>query len=305
MAKDILIIFNPTAGKGAAAKGLPDVHSFLKTRDIQYQLIETGKAGDAVEIAKKYAQKQNTAIIAAGGDGTCNEVINGLMLGKGETVPTFGVLPMGRGNDFAYGGKVPAELNDALDILVQGKTSPMDVGLIKGGLYPEGRYFGNGIGIGFDTIVGLEAAKMPHIHDALGYVFGTVKTLIKFSDSPEVEISYNGNTTVLRTIQISIMNGKRMGGLFYMAPEAVNNDGKLDLCMVTHLSRGKLIKTIIHYTKGTQRGLHGITMDRADSFSIKALKGSLIAHADGETICTESKELDVTCIPQPINIMHR
>ena len=90
-----------------------------------------------------------------------------------------------------------------------------------------------------------------------------------------------------------------------MAPEAVNNDGKLDLCMVTHLSRGKLIKTIIHYTKGTQRGLHGITMDRADSFSIKALKGSLIAHADGETICTESKELDVTCIPQPINIMHR
>ena len=165
--------------------------------------------------------------------------------------------------------------------------------------------FGNGIGVGFDTIAGLEAAKMPHMHDALGYVFGTVKTLIKFSDSPEVEISYNGKTTKPRTIQISIMNGKRMGGLFYMAPDAVNNDGKLDLCMVTHLTRRKLIRTIIHYTKGTQRGLPGITMDRADSFTLKAVKGTMAVHADGETICLDGKELKVTCIPQSLQIIHR
>lgn len=227
------------------------------------------------------------------------------MLGKKNSVPLFGVLPLGRGNDFAYGGKVPAELEDSLLILKEGKSSPMDVGLIKGGLYPEGRYFGNGIGIGFDTIVGLEAAKMPHIHDALGYVFGTVKTLVKFSDSPVVEISYNGKSESLRTIQISIMNGNRMGGLFYMAPEAVHNDGELDLCMVSHLTRRRLMRTIFHYTKGTQRGLPGITMDKSEFFTIKAVEGVLKAHADGETICLDGKELEVSCIPSPLKIIHK
>ena len=227
------------------------------------------------------------------------------MKGREDSIPLFGVLPLGRGNDFAYGSKVPETVGDALAIIAEGKTSTMDIGLIKGGLYPEGRYFGNGIGIGFDTIVGLEAARMPHIHDALGYVLGTLKTLIKFSDSPLVEISYSGKTISLKTIQISIMNGRRMGGLFYMAPDAVNNDNLLDLCMVTHLSRGKLIKTIIHYTKGTQNGLPWITMDRAASFKIKAVTGTLKAHADGETICLDGRELEVECIPSPIRIIHK
>ncbi|MCD6396645.1 MAG: YegS/Rv2252/BmrU family lipid kinase [Spirochaetaceae bacterium] len=300
-----IIVFNPTAGKGASVKSLPAIRSYFENHNLKYQLIYTKDVRHGTEISKKHAQDRNTAIIAGGGDGTCNEVINGLMLGKGENSPVFGVLPLGRGNDFAYGGKIPATLEDSLSIISQGKTSAMDVGLIKGGLYPEGKYFGNGIGIGFDTIVGLEAAKMPHVHDALGYVFGTVKTLIKFSTSPIVDISYNGGTTRLKTIQISIMNGSRMGGLFYMAPEAVNNDGQLDLCMVAHLTRRKLIKTIIHYTKGTQKGLPGITMDRSNSFSIKAIQGSMAAHADGETICLNGKELEVSCIPQAIKIIHR
>lgn len=303
--KKHIIIFNPTAGKGKAINRLPEIHSFMNEKNINYEIIFTEATGHAIAIAETHAGDINTAIIAAGGDGTCNEVINGLMRGKEETTPVFGVLPLGRGNDFAYGGKVPETLDDALSIIALGKTSPMDVGLIEGGLYPEGRYFGNGIGIGFDTVVGLEAAKMPHVHDALGYVLGTIKTLVKFSNSPVVEISYKGKSTTLRTIQISIMNGTRMGGLFYMAPDAINNDGKLDLCMVAHLTRRKLIRTIIHYTKGTQKGLPGITMDSSHSFKLKAVKGSMAAHADGETICLDGKELEITCIPQPLKIIHR
>lgn len=300
-----IIIFNPTAGKGASVKSIPAVKSYFERKNLKYQIVYTKGVGHGKEISRKHAQDKNTAIIAGGGDGTCNEVINGLMLGKGSISPILGVLPLGRGNDFAYGGKIPPTLEDSLSIISQGKTSTMDVGLIKGGLFPEGRYFGNGIGIGFDTNVGLEAAKMPHVHDALGYIWGTFKTLIKFSASPLVDITYKEQTTRIKTIQISIMNGNRMGGLFYMAPEAVNNDGLLDLCMVTHLTRGKLIKTIMHYTKGTQRGLPGITMDRSNLFKIKALEGSLAAHADGETICLDGKELEVSCIPRAIKILHR
>ncbi len=276
----------------------------MRKHNINYEIIFTESEGHAIKIAEAHAQDKDTVIIAAGGDGTCNEVINGLMLGKGKYNPSFGVLPLGRGNDFSYGSHVPPLLEDALKIIVEGNTSPIDIGLIKGGFFPEGRYFGNGIGVGFDTIVGLEAAKMSHIHDDLSYVLGTVKTLIKFSDSPEIEISYNGKTSLLRAIQISIMNGNRMGGLFYMAPDAINNDGQLDLCMVTHLNRRKLIRTVFRYTKGTQRGLPGITMDRSASFKLKALKGGMAAHADGETICLDGKELEIACIPGPVRIIH-
>lgn len=304
MNKQNIIIFNPSAGKGAALNKLPGIESFLKREKVSYKLIFTESTGHAAQIAESYAGDPEMAIIAAGGDGTCNEVLNGLMAGKGDNTPLFGVLPLGRGNDFSYGGHVPAELGEALEILKGGKSSPLDLGLIKGGYYPEGRYFGNGIGVGFDTVVGLEAAKMKHVHDALAYIFGTVKTLVKFSDSPRIEISYNDKKTVLEAIQISVMNGKRMGGLFYMAPDAVNNDGFLDLCMVNHLTRLKLIKTIIRYTKGTQRGLPGITMDKAVSFRLKALEGAMAVHADGETICIDGKELEISCIPGPIRIIH-
>lgn len=304
MIKNNILIFNPSAGKGAALRKLPQVEAFFNKEKINYTVKYTESSGHAIDLASSFARDAYTAIIAAGGDGTCNEVLNGLMKGKGNTTPLFGVLPMGRGNDFSYGGHVPAVLEEALEVIKTGNSSPLDLGIIKGGDYPEGRYFGNGVGVGFDTIVGFEAAKMPHVHDAFAYVFGTLKTLIKFSASPEIELQYNGTKTIRRAIQVSLMNGNRMGGLFYMAPDAINNDGLLDLCMVDHLTRRKLIKTIIHYTKGTQQGLPGITMDKADHFLMKAIKGGFAVHADGETICVDGKELEISCIPSPIRIIH-
>ncbi|MBB6481844.1 diacylglycerol/lipid kinase family protein [Spirochaeta isovalerica] len=304
MIQNHIIIFNPSAGKGAALKKLPLVESFFKKEKINYTIKYTEGSGHAIDLAASFASVPDVAVIAAGGDGTCNEVLNGLMKGRGDKIPLFGVLPMGRGNDFSYGGHVPARLDEALHVLKSGNSSPLDLGLVKGGDYPGGRYFGNGIGIGFDTVVGLEAAKMKHVHDAFAYIAGTMKTLIKFSGSPEVEMVYGDKKIVRRVIQISLMNGRRMGGLFYMAPDAVNNDGMLDLCMVDHLTRFKLMKTIFHYTKGTQRGLEGITMDRADHFHIKALDGGLVVHADGETVCIDGRELEVSCIPGPLRIIH-
>jgi diacylglycerol kinase (ATP) len=261
------IIFNPIAGKGAAEKRLPHVISFLKEKKIDFEIFHTQSVGHAITLARDFASLENCVIVAAGGDGTCNEVINGLMEGKGERIPLFAVLPMGRGNDFSYGGRIPAELDDALSILIKGNTSPLDVGLIVGGDYPQGRYFGNGIGIGFDTVVGLEAAKMNHVHDTLAYVLGALRTLIKFTQSPLVDISYGSKKRTLRTIQISLMNGRRMGGLFYMTPEAENDDGMLDLCMVEQQTRFRLVRLIVAYIKGTQKGMKGVTMDRSEKIS--------------------------------------
>jgi len=302
-----LIIFNPIAGKGAAIKELPRIHDFFSSRELEYEVIFTERPGHALELAREHAGESGTAVIAAGGDGTCNEVINGLLVEKTETDPPrlFGVLPLGRGNDFSYGGHVPSRLEEALEVLAGGNTVLLDAGIVRGGYYPQGRYFGNGVGVGFDTVVGLEAAKMKHVHDALAYVFGALKTLIKFSASPLLRIQYGSQEREINAIQVSLMNGQRMGGVFFMAPKAVNNDGMLDICIVERRSRAKLMKAIMHYTKGTQEGLPGVYMDRAKGFTLKALTGGMVVHADGETICIDGQELEISCLPGVLSILHR
>ncbi|NQT59476.1 MAG: diacylglycerol kinase family lipid kinase [Bacteroidetes bacterium] len=302
MIKNFIIILNPAAGKGHAEKSIPTIKTFMESHALNYRLIITEKPGHAITLAAESLSEPNAAIIAAGGDGTCNEVINGLMAyrdtnGKSvkTPIPTFGVLPIGRGNDFAYGAGLPDTLEENLALLTEPHTSPIDIGLVKGGDYPDGRFFGNGIGVGFDTKVGLEAEKMKHIHGAAGYALGAIKTLIIYPKAPVLEITYNNKTITEEPALVSIMNGKRMGGAFYMAPEGINHDGLLNLCMTKQGSRRKLLKAMLHYTKGTQATLDDTKTDTAESYHLLAVEGELAVHADGEIICIAGKELAVSC----------
>ena len=310
MNKKFFIILNPAAGKGHAVKNIPTIQEFFEKHDLQYEIHLTERPGHAIQLAGEFCKQPGTAVIAAGGDGTCNEVINGLMLTrinepKMKIEPVFGVLPIGRGNDFAYGAGVPATLKESLNALIHCKPVYMDVGLIIGGDYPEGRYFGNGIGVGFDTIVGLEAAKMKHIHGAAGYVIGALKTLITYPAAPEIEMEINGEKGVYTPALVSIMNGRRMGGTFFMAPNANNNDGLLNLCMTQQGTRRKLLHTMLHYTKGTQAQLDNTKTALISSITLKAIKGVMAVHADGETICVDGKELEISCIPNALKIISR
>jgi diacylglycerol kinase (ATP) len=221
---------------------------------------------------------------------------------RGDELPSMGVLSVGRGNDFAYGADIPAGLAACVDILVDGLVRPMDVGLVTGGDYPGGRHFGNGVGIGFDTIVGLEAAKMKRVHGFMSYVLGAVKTFAAFPEAPAVRVAFDGGAVEQRSHQISIMNGRRMGGTFFMAPRAVNHDGLLDLCMAERLNRREMVGLIIRYTKGSQAGHPKIRMERSRRIEISAPEGGLVVHADGETICIDGRSIVAECLPSQIGI---
>lgn len=308
MNKKYAIILNPVAGKGYAPKHIPFINEFLQNYDVNYEIHLTKHVGHAIELASEFALLPDTAVVAAGGDGTCNEVINGLMLTKINNPdlkiePVLGVLPIGRGNDFAFGAGVPATLKESLNALIHGKPVPMDVGIIKGGNYPEGRYFGNGIGVGFDTIVGLEAAKLKHIHGATAYFIAALKTLILYPPAPDIELTYNDITSQVSPALVSIMNGKRMGGTFFMAPNANNNDGVLNMCLTKQGNRRELLKTMMHYIKGTQHKLENTTTAQSAAFTLKALNGSFAVHADGETICEAGRYLEINCIPNALEII--
>jgi lipid kinase, YegS/Rv2252/BmrU family len=299
------VILNPIAGKGKAAERIPEIEALLKARGIDYDIKVTQGVWHAAELARESGREGYGVVVAAGGDGTVNEVVNGLMLAieRGDRIPALGVLSIGRGNDFAYGADVPSDIVDCIDVLAKGRDRPMDVGKITGGDYPQGRYFANGIGAGFDTIVGLEAAKLRHVHGFMAYVIGALRTFVMFPSAPLVSVEHDSGEIRQESHQISIMNGKRMGGTFFMAPDAKNYDGLFDMCMAEKLSRMDMVALIARYTKGTQAGHPKMKICRSARYAITAPNGGLVVHADGETICTDGRSLDIECLPSRVRMI--
>jgi diacylglycerol kinase (ATP) len=306
MDKKTLFIVNPIAGRGAGKLALPELDSRARELSQEYEIITTEHPGHAIRLAEQAAVAGVDTVVAVGGDGTSNEVLNGLMLawknGYGNTI--LAILGVGRGNDFAYAFGVPPGLQQGFSVIQRRLPRYIDVGQIIGGDFPEGRYFGNGVGIGFDAVVGFEALKLTHLHGFLNYVVAALKTIFLYFNAPNVLIEYGDTAITQPSLMVSIMNGRRMGGGFLMAPEALTSDGYLDLCIAGQLSRFGILRMIPRFMKGTQASQPQIKTGRAENIHIVALQGSLPAHADGETICTAGKELSIKIIKQPIQILH-
>ena len=186
------IIVNPIAGRGDGERSIPQIESALSEYGLDFDLVRTERPWHAAELAKEAAAAGHDVVVAVGGDGTANEVLNGLMQAKREGAGTaaMGLLSVGRGNDFAYGVDIPSDLQVACQVLAQGQRRAIDVGRVAGGLYPEGRYFGNGIGVGFDAVVGFEAVKMTWLHGFPSYIVAVLKTVFLYYKAPLVTIEF-------------------------------------------------------------------------------------------------------------------
>ena len=304
----IKLIYNPTAGKGQAGKNLPKVQAMLAQHAFDYQLHLTEGPGHALELAHQAAKEDCDVVVAAGGDGTINEVINGLMKinPNGRKRPVLGVLPIGRGNDFAYGMNIPHDILESVQVLAKGERRTIDVGRVTGGDFPEGRYFGNGVGLGFDTVVGFEAAKITWLRGAASYLAGLVRTIFLYSKAPTYEIVLDEGDPVRQAcLLVSIMNGRRMGGAFYMAPEANPEDGSFDLCLGGYVAQIKILPLATRFLNGSQKDHPAVQMLMAKKVTIRAIDGTIPAHADGETICTAGQALSVEIFPGALDIIYK
>ncbi len=299
------VVVNPAAGKGGAGRQVDRLTGLLRERGLDFSLELTTGPWHAAEIARAAALDGFDTVAAAGGDGTGNEVINGLVAAQAEmaTSPAFAVLPIGRGNDLAFGMGIPADLAAAVAALAGGCTRPFDVGRVRGGDYAQGRFFGNGVGVGFDTLVGLEAARMKRMSGAAAYACAAVKLLAIYSDAPLVRLRFDGREIVRRMTMISLMNGRRMGGAFHMAPAASTDDGLLDVCAAERTGRARMIGLFVRYVRGTQARSRFVTTARTERAAVEALEGSLAVHADGETICTHGSAIEVECLPRRLNVI--
>ena len=174
---------------------------------------------------------------------------------------------------------------------------------MSGGLYPQGRYFGNCVGVGFDAIGTIEAAKLPRLGGFLSFFVAVLKTIFLYHKAPVVRVAYNGETLTQPSLMVSIMNGTRLGGGFIMAPDAKPDDGLFDLCMVRAVSRARIFALVPHFMRGTQVSQAPITMGKAARISIEAVEGVLPAQTDGEILCVDGRQLEIALLPRQLEIV--
>jgi diacylglycerol kinase (ATP) len=301
------IILNPISGRGNGERSLPQIKNLLNNHGLDYDIVLTERPWHAAELTQQAVADGYDVVVAAGGDGTANEVINGLMTAKTSGVGSaaMGMLCVGRGNDFAFGVDIPMDLEEACSLLAHDHRRLIDVGHVVGGLYPQGRFFGNGVGVGFDAVVGFEALKMKRLHGFISYLVAAIKTIFLYYKAPQVRIVFDGEEITLPALMVSVMNGRRMGGGFMMAPQGVNDDGLFDLCIAREVSRPKIFALIPRFMQGTQATHPAIQTKQTQRLTVTALQGVLPAHADGETLCTEGQELVVELLPRQIEMITR
>jgi diacylglycerol kinase (ATP) len=300
-----LLIVNPTSGRGFAGRSLPLIEQEMQKHGLDYKLVLTERPWHAADLAEQGARDGYDVVVVASGDGTANEVLNGLMRAKnaGFDKTCMGQIAVGTGNDFAYGMNIPGGIEIGCKILAENHRRRMDVGIVKGGDYPEGRYFGNGVGIGFDAETGFVAAKIRWLRGLLLYLIAAIETIFIYYKAPTVHLQFEGKELTQSALMISIMNGRRMGGGFFFAPKGDPGDGWFDLCIARSVSQLRIFGLIPYFMKGTQATQKEVQMDKARRLTATAVSGSLPVHCDGETVSFKCSEINIELLPAQIEFI--
>jgi len=299
------IIVNPISGRGLGEKSIPRIKAFCESRSMDYTLVCTERPWQAAEMAEQAAREHYDVMVCASGDGTFNEALNGLMHARaaGFNHTALGVISIGTGNDFAGGVGIPTTLEESLETLALNKRRKVDIGKVSGGDYPEGRYFGNGIGIGFDAAVGFAALQLRFLRGLPAYLIGAIQTVFFYYKPPRLKIVMDNETIDQHSLMVSVMNGQRMGGGFRMAPNGDPHDGLFDLCIAETAGKLRIFGLIPLFIQGKQEGQPEIKMRRSRKVTVTAIQGDFPAHADGETLCLNGKELVLELIPDALEVI--
>ena len=301
----VTVILNPASGRGRGKKLQSTLDRLLRASNLDFNLLQTEHPWHAVELAENAVRQGADVVVSAGGDGTLNEVINGLMRARlnGVAKPALSVLSIGTGNDFAASLGLPVKFEDAVQTIVQNKRRLVDVGLLKGCNFPDGRFFGNCVGIGFDAAGGVLAEKITWTRGLLAYLIAALQNIFLYYKAPTLKIQLDSKTIHMPSLLVSIMNGTRVGGGFWTAPNAKPDDGLFDICIAEEVSRPRMLTLLPHFLKGTQINQPEIQMKQAKTIKITATKGAMPIHADGEILDNACLEVTIEILPRQLEII--
>ncbi|MEH7181310.1 diacylglycerol/lipid kinase family protein [Neobacillus vireti] len=289
--KQLYFIINPKARNGYSLNVWKKVESKLKDDYIPYLAFFSEYHGHAIKLAAHIAEENNDhkVIIALGGDGTISEVMNGVVKYKNITL---GFIPGGSGNDFSRGYHIPANPKEAVEFILglMEKEAPLiDIGKVSMKDNCE-HYFINNMGTGFDALISYEVnrSKMKAWLNKLSlgrlvYVYFLLKKLFSYKCST-IDLSIDGSRHILeQTWFVTVSNQPYYGGGMKIAPGAVPNDGLLDITVVHHLSRLKLLLVFISVFWGKHIHFKEVKTFKGQMVTIQS-SSPLYVHADGEDI---------------------
>ena len=302
------VILNPYAGRWTAAQRQTEVESALREAGIDYELAVTEHPGHGTVLAAQAVQEGFSPIIAAGGDGSISEVVNGIVNEFEEQdaneLPPFGILPLGSANDLVVNLGLPTEIAEAAQVIGAGNIQLMDLGQVSFGNNLRTRVFDNNSAIGLEPSITLIQERITWLRGVLRYI---VATLIGIAQNPQWRMriewdngEYYGPITLV-TVGINPLTG----GVFYMTPHADPFDGLLTFVygsMPTRLQILRLLPRTMKPTEGNYVEHPDIHEVHSPWLRIQSDTPTPL-HADGEIQSEDVQNLEYKILPGRLPIL--
>ncbi len=284
-----LIIRNPAAGNGAVARQWPAIEQGLQAAGLKYEARLTKNRGHAIQLAQEGVERGFRKVMALGGDGTNNEVINGILLQ--QAVPSaevlYALLPIGTGNDWRRTYKIPGNLEAFIQMLLRARTRLQDIGIVayhKNGRQQK-RYFANVAGMAYDAFVVKEIEKKSFpAHNKLLYLYMILRCLWKYQlQTARVSFDEQEITDRFYTINVGICSYS--GGGLQLVPHAVPDDGLLALTLAGPLSKPAILLNTYRFYNGTVTEHPKVSAFQTKRIRVESSKGQpVFLEVDGELL---------------------
>jgi YegS/Rv2252/BmrU family lipid kinase len=300
------VIVNPNAGNGKGKKDWDRISSLLNEEELPYTVRFTEKKGHAIEFTIESINAGFRKIITVGGDGTLNEVVNGVF--SNSLCPTkditLAMIPVGTGNDWGRMFGIPLDYRKAIKIIRENKHMVQDVGQVSfyDGTEEKKRYFINIAGLGFESVV----VRRTNIQKDKGrggkaiYFYNLLMSLLSYKNT-KAELIVDGRKITSDVFSINVGNGKYCGGGMRQTPDALPDDGILDVTVINGMGKFEIVRNLKILYDGTI-----LSHPKIDGYKCKNLKVSsdiiLYVEADGESLGHTPAEFSI--IPSGINIIY-
>lgn len=301
----IALVVNPVSANGTTAKRWPEVEAAFREAGVEFSYSFTESPEHATKITRNYLKQGYDLIIAVGGDGTANEVVNGFFSAGQLINPQAAVAFMstGTGRDLGRTIGTPPSINEAVQHILQSSVRPVDIGRViftnnQGA--EDVRYFINVAGLGLD---GDTVARVNRASKALGgfisFLWGTLVSLMLYKNK-KMTIEVDGAEICSESITVVVIgNGRYFGGGMCIAPQAVVDDGFFDIVILRGLSKPALLVNLPRVYCGKHLNHPRITSLRGQNISVSSTEEALL-DLDGEQ--PGSAPVTVEMLPAVLNL---
>ncbi|MBN1176198.1 MAG: diacylglycerol kinase family lipid kinase [Dehalococcoidales bacterium] len=279
------VIVNPAAGAGKTARLWPQIMDLFKGQGLRFEHDITEAPGHAIELAREAACNGYNMVVSVGGDGTINEIVNGIYASGNIKEALLGIVSTGTGSDYIRTIGIPKHFNDACRCFVEPRHLTVDLGMVEyenDGQKVE-RLFVNFAGMGFDAeIVRRTTQQYKAMGGLLSYLVSTIATILTYRNK-DITLIVDGGVVDKKVCTVVMNNGRYGGGGMFTAPHATIDDGYFDVMIIGDISKPDLLWSLPRVYRGTHLTHPRVTMRKAKEIEIRSAQPMHI-QADGELL---------------------